>query len=38
MEILANIFGLNCGGLLLHGREPPFIRRFVVYYCSAVYT
>ena len=38
MEILANIFGLKCGGLLLDRRKPPFTRRLAAYYCSAVYT
>jgi putative transposase len=28
---------LKCGGLLLVRHEPPLTRRFVVYYCSAVY-
>ena len=29
---------LKCGGLLLDRHEPPLTRRFVVYFCSAVYT
>jgi len=28
---------LKCGGLLLDRHEPPLTRRFVAYYCSAVY-
>jgi hypothetical protein len=28
----------KCGGLLLDRHEPPLTRRFVVYYCSAVYS
>jgi hypothetical protein len=32
------MFGLKCGGLLLDRHKPPLTRRFVVYYCSAVYT
>jgi hypothetical protein len=29
---------LKCGGLLLDRHKAPLTRRFVVYYCSAVYT
>src|SRR5450755_3778780 len=29
---------LKCGGLLLDRHEPPFIRRFVVYFRTAVYS
>jgi phosphatidylserine/phosphatidylglycerophosphate/cardiolipin synthase-like enzyme len=28
---------LKCGGLLFDRHEPPLTRRFVVYYCSALY-
>src|SRR4051794_18103010 len=35
----AVLFGkqLLCGGLLLHRHKTPLTRRFVVYYCSALY-
>src|SRR5437763_14464266 len=35
----AVLFGkqLLCGGLLLHRHNTPLTRRFVVYYCSALY-
>jgi len=29
---------LKCGGLLFDRHDPPLKRRFVVYYCSAVYS
>jgi hypothetical protein len=29
---------LKCGGLLLDRHEPPFTRRFVVYFRTALYT
>jgi hypothetical protein len=36
----AVLFGkqLLCGGLLLHRHKTPLTRRFVVYYCSALYS
>ena len=32
------MFGLKSGGLLFDRHKTPLTRRFVVYYCSAVYT
>src|SRR5579863_2099151 len=36
-QLPCNVLELNGGGLLLDRHEPPLTRRFVVYYCSAVY-
>ena len=33
-----NVLELKCGGLLFDRHKPPLTRRFVVYYCSAVYS
>ncbi len=32
-----NVLEPKCGGLLFEGHKTPLTRRFVVYYCSAVY-
>ena len=32
-----NVLELKCGGLLFDRHKTPLTRRFVVYYCSAVY-
>jgi hypothetical protein len=31
-------WNLKCGGLLFDRHKTPLTRRFVVYYCSAVYS
>jgi hypothetical protein len=37
-QLSCNVLNLKCGGLLSDRHEPQLTRRFVVYYCSAVYT
>ena len=36
-QLPCNVLELKCGGLLFDRHKPPLTRRFVVYYCSAVY-
>jgi hypothetical protein len=36
-QLTCNVLEPKCGGLLFDRHKTPLTRRFVVYYCSAVY-